>query len=202
MSGNLYNLFSERFRDHLTRTCIETDDGRRFTYGDLEEISARYARFLTELGLKPGDRVGVQVEKTAQALFFYLGCLRANLIYLPLNTAYQQTEVGFFLRDAEPRFVLCDPKAEATMRALASRQGITKVFTLDAQGQGSLLEASAGTAPDFAVPYQAATWCGRFPIRIAARSPGATPARSSPVAIREARRSSSAKLHCRSGSSK
>jgi len=149
MNGNLYSLFSERFRGHLERTCVETDAGRRFTYGDLEKISARYARFLTDLGLVPGDRVGVQVEKSAQALFFYLGCLRANLVYLPLNTAYQQTEVGFFLRDAEPRFVLCDPKSEITMRALASKQGITQVFTLDAQGQGTLEVASADTPPDF-----------------------------------------------------
>src|SRR3989344_8720770 len=149
MNANLYSLFSERFHTHLARICIETEDGRRYRYGDLEQVSARYARFLTGLGLKPGDRVAVQTEKTPQALFFYLGCLRANLIYLPLNTACRQAEIEYFLNDAEPRFVLCDPSALDIVRTLTAARGIEHIFTLDAQGHGTLPDACAGTAPEF-----------------------------------------------------
>src|SRR3990172_3449457 len=84
VKANLYNLFRERFPKSLTSTFIETPTGRYHSYDDLERESARYARFLTELGLQPGDRVAGQVEKSAAALFLYLGCLRAGLIYLPL----------------------------------------------------------------------------------------------------------------------
>lgn len=150
MNVNLYHLFSERFRAHLARTCIETEDGRRYCYRDLEQASARYARFLTGLGLKPGDRVAVQTEKTSQALFFYLGCLRTKLIYLPLNTGYRQTEIEYFLDDAAPRFVLCDPDALDAVRALTSARGIEHVFTLDAHGRGTLADACADIAPAFA----------------------------------------------------
>src|SRR3989344_7376466 len=150
MNANLYSLFSERFHTHLARICIETEDGRRYRYGDLEQVSARYARFLTGLGLKPGDRVAVQTEKTPQALFFYLGCLRANLIYLPLNTACRQAEIEYFLDDAEPRFVLCDPSALDIVRTLTAARGIEHIFTLDAQGHGTLPDACADTASEFA----------------------------------------------------
>ena len=149
MNANLYSLLSERFRARRTHTCIETDTGRCYRYGDLEQASARYARFLSGLGLEPGDRVAVQTEKTPQALFFYLGCLRANLIYLPLNTAYRQAEIEYFLDDAEPRFVLCDPGALDIVRALATARGIEHVFTLDAQGHGTLPDACSSTAPEF-----------------------------------------------------
>jgi len=51
----------------------------------------------------------VQVEKTPEAVFLYLACLRAGLVYLPLNSGYRQSEVEYFLADAEPRVVVSDP---------------------------------------------------------------------------------------------
>jgi protein-disulfide isomerase len=67
-----------------------------------EEGTARYAALFTGLGLRPGDRVAVQVEKSAEALLLYLGCLRAGLAYLPLNSAYQEGEVAYFLENETP----------------------------------------------------------------------------------------------------
>ncbi len=150
MSANIYSLFRACFKASIDHPAVETGDGRRYSYADLDRASARYARFLTGLGLKPGERVAAQVEKSVEAFFFYLGCLRANLIYLPLNTAYRQAEIEYFLGDAEPRFVLCDPKALDTVRALAAARGVEHVFTLDANGQGTLTDACAGIAPEFA----------------------------------------------------
>ena len=84
---NIYSLFAERFPSDRRAPFIDTPAGGHYSYGDLERESARYARFLTGLGLQPGDRVAVQIEKSPAALFLYLGCLRAGLIYLPLNPA-------------------------------------------------------------------------------------------------------------------
>ena len=56
------------------RPFIETLDGRRWSYGDMLEISGRLARRLVERGVEPGDRVAVQVEKSAEALMLYLAC--------------------------------------------------------------------------------------------------------------------------------
>ncbi len=58
---------------------------------------------------RPGDRVAVQVEKSPEAIFLYLACLRAGAVFLPLNTAYTLAELGYFFGDAEPRLVVCDP---------------------------------------------------------------------------------------------
>ena len=49
-------------------------------------------------GVKPGDRVAVQAEKSATALILYLACLRAGAIYLPLNTGYTPSELAYFVR--------------------------------------------------------------------------------------------------------
>jgi malonyl-CoA/methylmalonyl-CoA synthetase len=141
VKANLYNLFRQRFPESLTGTFIETPAGRYHSYDDLERESARYARFLTELGLQPGDRVAVQVEKSAAALFLYLGCLRAGLIYLPLNPAYRAAEIEYYLADAEPGAVICRPSDLESMRELGQPCGLQHIYTLDADGQGTLTEA-------------------------------------------------------------
>jgi len=106
---NLYSLFESRFPDDRRRPLLILDDGTQVSYADADAGSARYASLLSSLGLAPGDRVAVQVEKSPQALLVYLACLRAGVAYLPLNTAYQEAELEHFLRDAEPRAVIAQP---------------------------------------------------------------------------------------------
>ena len=89
------NLFDRVFRNaDLSRLFIETVDGRKFTYGDVVALSGKFANALKAKGVQPGDRVAVQTEKTPEILIFYLACLRAGAVYLPLNTAYTLNELA------------------------------------------------------------------------------------------------------------
>jgi malonyl-CoA/methylmalonyl-CoA synthetase len=105
------------------RLFAETEDGRRYTYRDVEDLSGRYAAALVDLGVTPGDRVAVQVEKSVEAAMLYLACIRAGGVFLPLNTAYTPTEVEYFLGDAEPRVFVCDPARRDALAALADKAG-------------------------------------------------------------------------------
>ena len=149
MNRNIYTVFSSRFPADRGATFIETAEGRRFSYADLDAQSASLAGFLRGLGTKPGDRVAVQVEKSPQALFLYLACLRAGLIYVPLNPAYRQAEIGYFLEDAAPAVVVCMPALHDMVGAAADARNIARVYTLDSAGGGTLTELAAATPPDF-----------------------------------------------------
>ena len=61
--ANLYLTYKEGFPEDLESTFIENPDGSKISFKDLEEESARYANGFKELGLKPGDRVSIQVNK-------------------------------------------------------------------------------------------------------------------------------------------
>ncbi|MDI4664873.1 malonyl-CoA synthase [Xanthobacter autotrophicus] len=124
-------------------------DGRVETYGDALALSARLANLLVARGVKPGDRVAVQVEKSWPALALYLATVRAGGVYLPLNTAYTLNEVDYFLSDAEPAVFVCAPHIEADARALAARLGVPCVETLGADGTGSLVDGAAPLPADF-----------------------------------------------------
>ncbi|MDF2618550.1 MAG: AMP-dependent synthetase and ligase [Xanthobacteraceae bacterium] len=124
-------------------------DGTSATYGELLALSARLAGLLVARGVKPGDRVAVQAEKSWPCLALYLACVRGGAVYLPLNTAYTLNEVRYFLGDAEPALFVCRPEIEAEARALAGEVGVPCVETLGADGTGSLTLAAADFPPTF-----------------------------------------------------
>ncbi|HZF23893.1 MAG TPA: malonyl-CoA synthase [Burkholderiales bacterium] len=148
MNPNFYAAIEAANRGRLQHDLLETETGRTFTYGDLAGESARYANVLTGLGARRGDRIAVLVEKSSASLFLYLGCLRAGLVYVPLNTAYQRGELSYFLDDAEPRVIVCRPQAADLIQDLYGSR--SQIFTLDEDGGGSLAHAAAESRHDFA----------------------------------------------------
>ena len=156
MNQNLYALFESRFPADRGRPLLILDDGRQVSYADAAAGSARYASLLAGLGLAAGDRVAVQVEKSAEALLVYLACLRAGLVYLPLNSAYQEGEVGYFLRDAQPRVVIAQPSSMAWLVPLAKHLRIAHVYSLAEDGKGSWVDAAARHDTSFATAERAA----------------------------------------------
>jgi malonyl-CoA/methylmalonyl-CoA synthetase len=133
----------------LGRLFLETPQGRKLSYGDVIAGSARFANALEALGVRPGDRVAAQVEKSPEALLLYLGCVRAGAVFLPLNTAYTTAELDYFVGDAEPSLLVCDPSKREALGLLAKAAKPRAVETLDAQGQGSLAEKARRASPEF-----------------------------------------------------
>src|ERR1700719_3580828 len=145
------NLFSRLFDrlDDPTRLAIETIDGQRISYGDLVSRAGQMANVLVSRGVRPGDRVAAQTEKSVPGLVLYLAAVRAGAVYLPLNTAYTLNELEYFITDAEPSLVVCDPAKAEGIGAIAAKVG-AKVLTLGADGKGSLTDAAAKATPEFA----------------------------------------------------
>lgn len=117
-------------------TFIRGDDGRDFTYDDYWLLSGRIANALAHHSVGAGDRVAVQVAKSVEGLAIFLACARLGAIFLPLNTAYTPPEVDYFVRDAEPSLIICEPAKASVLSGMAKT-----VLTLDGQGGGSLAEA-------------------------------------------------------------
>jgi malonyl-CoA/methylmalonyl-CoA synthetase len=145
MNANLYALFEDHFGDHSDQPCLMIPDGPVVHYDDLAAESARIAHALRGAGCEPGDRVAVQTDKHWQVLAIYLACLRAGLVYLPLNTGYRSVELSYFFSDAEPRVIVCRPEDEATVTGIAN--GAT-VWTLNGEG-GSLTTRSRNAPTTF-----------------------------------------------------
>jgi malonyl-CoA/methylmalonyl-CoA synthetase len=143
MNANLYALLRDHFAEHGEQPCILHPGGTVIHYDDLDAMAARIAHVLVDAGCEKGDRVAAQVDKCWQALALYLASLRAGLVYLPLNTGYQKSELAYFFGDAEPRVIVCGPDKLATVAALRPE---ATVLTLSGE-EGTLLDL-ARDAPE------------------------------------------------------
>jgi malonyl-CoA/methylmalonyl-CoA synthetase len=131
-------------RESDSAALLKVPDGQSWSYADLVKLSGKLANLLLKQNVQPGDRVAVQVQKSAAAIALYLATIRAGAVFLPLNTAYTRTEVGYFLEDAEPAVFVCSSERESDFGDIESR-----VFSLDGDGGGSLLRAADAMPTEF-----------------------------------------------------
>ena len=142
-NANLYNALRAGFPADLQRIAVETDQGLAYSWSDLERGSAMMANWIDSLQLPAASRIAVQVEKSVEMLMLYLASLRSGHIFLPLNPAYQLSEIAYFLTNAEPALVVCAPKQFSAVSKIAFQSGTQYVVTLDEQRGGSLLQRAA-----------------------------------------------------------
>jgi malonyl-CoA/methylmalonyl-CoA synthetase len=159
-NANLFVALRAAFPADLTATAVEVADGpcagACYSWADLDRGTAMLANLLQSLDLPAGSRVAVQTEKSVEALMLYLAVLRAGHVFLPLNTAYQAAEIGYFIGNAEPAVVVCAPKNFAWVSRIAFSAGTGHVFTLGDARDGTLLERAAAQSDQHAPAVRAA----------------------------------------------
>jgi malonyl-CoA/methylmalonyl-CoA synthetase len=134
------------------RVFLRTPQGRNFSYATLYEHSGRIAAALQQRGVGSGDRVAVQVDKSAEAVFLYVACLRMGAVFVPINTANTANEVEYFLRDSQPRVAIVRPQDRTLIEPLARHASVDCLETLDAHGAGSLPLLAGECGAEFAAP--------------------------------------------------
>jgi malonyl-CoA/methylmalonyl-CoA synthetase len=137
--SNLYNLFEERFPKNLTQCFIETKDGKQYSYEDLINLTSITAYSMHNAGVTKGGRVIFQVNKSPEAIFLYIACLKLGATAVPLNNSYTSSELSYFLDDIEPSLVVCDPASPIIKEKLLDDREKINLLTLDRYGKGTLI---------------------------------------------------------------
>ena len=153
---NLFAALRAAFPSDLNATAVETDNGLNYSWRDIERATAMLANLLASLNLPAGARIAVQVEKSVEAMLLYLATLRAGYVFLPLNTAYQSSEIEYFIGNAEPAVVVCSKKNFGWVSKIAFKAGTQNVFTLDDDRTGSLLDRAAHCSDQHTVANKSA----------------------------------------------
>ena len=149
MANHLYDALFGR-NEGSGRPFLILPDGRTITHAEFASMASRFAGAIVEAGLKPGDRLALQLEKSPEMLAVIAGAIRAGVVFLPLNTAYTPTELAYFVKDAGAKLLLCDGRAEAQLASVAHECGAA-LRALNADGTGGFADdASAASAPPVA----------------------------------------------------
>jgi len=143
-------LYDALIAPHANNTDVflTLDDGQDVRYASFVARVAQLAHVLTDAGVKPGDRIVVQAPKLMDTIALYGAALQTGVIYLPLNTAYTQSEVQYFIQDATPTLVICDSPNEADIAAICGDD--TAVLTLARDNSGSLSHSADACPTAFA----------------------------------------------------
>ena len=137
---NVFALFEAAALAHVDRPFLIVEGQTLLTYRHMLEETTRAAAWLGSVGARQGERVLVQAHKSPAAVILYLACLRAGVVFIPLNTAYQESELSYFLGDAEPALLVASPKLPgATVQFNGERALISGA--LDAAPWASTAEA-------------------------------------------------------------
>ncbi len=145
---NLFSYCLQGKENNHDKVAVYAGD-KTHSYADLAKASACYANTLMDLGVRPGDRLCACIDKSIDNIFLYLACLRAGIVYQPLNPAFRPAEVDYYLADASPAMVVCSTLNEDWVRAAAKRADIERVLTLDRDGTGTLAAGANRAASDF-----------------------------------------------------
>ncbi len=144
MPNPLYDALIAPWSDR-DRVLLYLADGREVSGREFVALAHQYGHVLRYLGLKPGDRLAVQVEKSAEALALYAGALATGVVFLPLNTAYTAEELAYFVENSGARLLVGDPAKATSLSAIADRFG-AGFATMDGAGAGSLGDLAKAAA--------------------------------------------------------
>jgi malonyl-CoA/methylmalonyl-CoA synthetase len=144
MSNHVYDHLIARHAEN-DACFLKRDDAPAVSYAAFVGLVAQIAHLLRDTGLEPGDRVVVQAPKCIEMVALYAATLQAGGVFVPLNTAYKRDEVAYFIEDATPRILVCDPAIVDTVSDLADQAG-SRLLTLGTAGQGTLM-ASVSDKP-------------------------------------------------------
>jgi len=147
VSSNIFELFQDRYSNHLADTFLALPNGENYSFGDIDVLSARMARLLVEENVAPGDRVVLQTEKSAATVALYLAVLRIGAVFVPLNTAYTATEVEYFLSDASPKLFFCQKHSLAALESVANRCDVSRTFVLGTSTDEHFWKKSLESSP-------------------------------------------------------
>src|SRR5437763_1783740 len=80
--------------------AVVTDNGM-LSYRDLDRRANQVARHLIAAGVKPGDRVGLLFDKSAETYVAMLAVMKANAAYVPLDASFPVDRIRYIVADAE-----------------------------------------------------------------------------------------------------
>jgi amino acid adenylation domain-containing protein len=133
----LQQLVTEQAERRLGRVAI-VHKQERLTYGELEESSNRLARLLKDAGCRKGDRVCFLIPKTPVAIVAILGILKADCVYVPLDTSSPAPRLEKIIDACEPRFVLAGGTVNSVLDELMAQERRRAAVRIGWMGEGKV----------------------------------------------------------------
>ncbi len=133
---------------HHPEATAVIGSGRRLTFAEVDERTARLGAALRTSGLVPGDRVALLAANEPEYLEMQAACLRSGCTLVPINTRLADREVAFILGDCTPRLLVGGRTQAERARVLAREAGISHVQAFGGSYEQFLADADPDPGAD------------------------------------------------------
>ncbi|MBV8893552.1 MAG: amino acid adenylation domain-containing protein, partial [Acidobacteria bacterium] len=135
--STIAKLFEKQARRTPDSTAL-LSQGRRFSYREINQQANRLARHLIESGARPGDLVGLALERSTEMIVALLAILKAGAAYVPLDPNYPAERLALMIEDAGVWGVV-------TLQEFTHNLGQVKLIALDRDGEA--IQSQSSTNP-------------------------------------------------------
>ena len=128
------DLFISSVKDYSDRIAV-VEDGKRLTYRNLYSNVQDLSSFLVSKGVVKGDKVAIFLPNSIEYIVAFFSIAYIGAVSVPINTAYKEEEVNYFVSNSSPRIFLTDEKlknlAEKTVNAIGAEVVVIKGVKTD-----------------------------------------------------------------------
>ena len=118
--ATLHGLFAAQAARTPAAIALRFGD-QEISYGEIAARASRRARRLAALGVGPGGRVGIYLDRSPEMVIGLLGILGAGGAWVPLDPAHPQGRIAFVIEDAHLAHIVTDGRLSATLPVSAAR---------------------------------------------------------------------------------
>ena len=137
----LHQLLIQSAQKYPGRTAVEETGDGAITYHDLNQLSDRLMDRLIHLGVRPGDRVGIYLRKSVDAVACIFGILKAGAAYVPVDPGAPATRNAYIFSDCTVKVIIIDNRfVEKFSAEFASQNALPTLIVLDGAGSGNSLK--------------------------------------------------------------
>jgi len=139
-------LSAQKYPDRVA--VEETEDGA-ITYHDLDQLSDRLRDRLTQLGVCPGDRVGIYLRKSIDAVASIFGILKTGAVYVPVDPGAPPARNAYIFSDCNVKAVILENRfVEKFSAEFASQNDVPALLVLEGTGSGNYLRSALERASE------------------------------------------------------
>lgn len=137
----LVRHFLEHSADRLPAKTALVCDGQRLTYADVDARANRLAQALIRLGVRRGDRVGIYLQNSVEAVVSIFGVLKAGAVFVVVNHTTKRDKLLYILNNCRATALIADGRSAAL--ALCREQPPASLVAALFSGGQSLAPAPA-----------------------------------------------------------
>jgi amino acid adenylation domain-containing protein len=136
----LHQLLDHSALVHPQHIAVEDAEGGKLTYRELADLSNQLRDRLSHAGVRPGDRVGLYLRKSIDAVAAIFGVLKTGAAYVPVDSSAPVGRNAYILNDCSVKVVVLEAEYAERLQVELGRHGrAPALLRLEATGPGSPL---------------------------------------------------------------